>query len=53
MISTSSRRPRAARGLLTSADRRPVRLALVAAALSLAVTGSVLAAPTPARAAVA
>ena len=51
MISTSSRRPRAARGLLTSADRRPVRLALVAAALSLVVTGSVLAAPTSAQAA--
>ncbi|NII52210.1 M23 family metallopeptidase [Frigoribacterium endophyticum] len=51
MIQISPRRLRARRRPVMSGDRRPVRLALVVAALSLVVTGGVMAVPAPARAA--
>ncbi|MBP1240226.1 murein DD-endopeptidase MepM/ murein hydrolase activator NlpD [Frigoribacterium sp. PvP120] len=51
MIQISPRRLRARRRPVMSGDRRAVRLALVVAALSLVVTGGVMAVPAPARAA--
>ena len=51
MIQISPRRLRARRRPVMSGDRRAVRLALVVAALSLVVTGGVIAVPAPARAA--
>jgi murein DD-endopeptidase MepM/ murein hydrolase activator NlpD len=51
MIQISPRRLRARRRPVMSGDRRAARLTVVVAALSLVVTGGVIAAPAPARAA--
>jgi murein DD-endopeptidase MepM/ murein hydrolase activator NlpD len=51
MIQISPRRLRARRRPVTSGDRRAARLTVVVVALSLVVTGGVMAVPAPARAA--